>query len=57
MARTFIELDIYLSFDVHTDATLHEIECLLGEYEKRLLVCYTSRNKSDDSQHLVNIAF
>ena len=44
MTRTFIELDIYLSFDVHTNATLEEIERLLGEYEKRLLVCFTRNN-------------
>ncbi len=39
LIRTYIEIDIYLSLEVHTDDTLQEMEALLPIFQEQLLVC------------------
>ncbi|KAJ3536941.1 hypothetical protein NM688_g6767 [Phlebia brevispora] len=53
LIRKYIELDMYLSFEVHTEDTLTAYERALDEYEA-LLLKYESSYNSDNSQHANN---
>ncbi len=39
LIRTYVQLDMYVSLEVHTEETLQEMEALLPIFQERLLVC------------------